>query len=107
MACGRLFRTITGVRLNAPDRHEVRTVGLPTIRGRHSNRPAMFVTNRGRALRPRELSFGHHATAQHLAIHSAGAGSGRRKPPESQRLFTEPTPQSRSKLPPRPAVKPR
>ena len=32
---------------------EVRTVGLPTIRGRHSNRPAIFVPSRGRALKPR------------------------------------------------------
>jgi hypothetical protein len=79
MACGRLFRTITGVRLDALDRHELRMVGRSTIRGRHSNRPAMFVTNRGRALKPRELSFGRHATAQHVAIQSAGAGSGRRK----------------------------
>jgi hypothetical protein len=57
MACGRLFRTITGVRLDNPDRHEVRMVGLPTIRGRHSNRPVTFVPNRGRALKLRELGF--------------------------------------------------
>ena len=47
---------ITGVRLDA-EWHELRMVGLPTIRG-HSNSPTMFVPNRGRALKPCDLSFG-------------------------------------------------